>query len=114
MARGQESDAHRVMLEALEIRLRKLFPGSEVTLGKKIQSIGLKPDIYIEHPDGRKWAYEMIFGNKSAEHTLDNHKRYKNAGTHDFWILWDRKISKTNLSSKAKRFLKRIDGDSRF
>jgi hypothetical protein len=49
MARAQESDAHRVMLEAFEIRLRKLFPESRVTLGKRIQSVGLKSDIYIEH-----------------------------------------------------------------
>lgn len=89
MARGQESDAHRVMLEAFEICLRKLFPESRVTLGRRVQPIGLKPDIYIEHPDGRKWAYEMIYGNKSSEHTLDNHGLYRNAGIHDYWILWD-------------------------
>lgn len=89
MARGQESDAHRVMFEALEMRLRKLFPESKLTLGKRIQSVGLKPDIYIEHPDGRKWAYEMIYGNKSSEHTSDNHRRYRNAGIRDYWILWD-------------------------
>jgi hypothetical protein len=67
MARGQESDAHRVMLEAFEIRLRKLFPESRVTLSKRIQSVGLKSDIYIEHPEGHKCACEMIYGNKSAE-----------------------------------------------
>ncbi len=77
MARGQESDAHRVMLEAFQIRLSKFFPESRVTLGKRIQSVGLKPDIFIEHPDRRKWAYEMIYGNKSAKHTLDNHRLYK-------------------------------------
>jgi hypothetical protein len=55
------------MLEAFQIRLSKLFPESRVTLGKRIQSVGLKPDIFIEHPDGHKWAYEMIYGNKSAE-----------------------------------------------
>jgi hypothetical protein len=54
MARGQESDAHRVLLEAFEIRLRKLLPESRVTLGKRIQSVGLKSYIYIEHPEGRK------------------------------------------------------------
>jgi hypothetical protein len=43
----------------------------------------------VEHPDGRKWAYEMIYGNKSSEHTLDNHQRYKAQGIHDYWILWD-------------------------
>jgi hypothetical protein len=67
MARGQESDAHRVMFEALEFRLSKLFAESRVTLGKRIQSVGLKPDIYIEPPDGHKCAYEMIHGNKSAK-----------------------------------------------
>ena len=54
MARGQESNAHRVMLEAFQIRLSKLFPESRLTLGKRIRSVGLKSYIYIEHPDGRK------------------------------------------------------------
>lgn len=89
MARGKESDAHHIMFEALEFRLRKLFPESKVTLGKKIQPVGLKPDIYIEHPDGRKWVYEVVYGNGNAQHILDNHQRFRAAGIHDFWILWD-------------------------
>lgn len=89
MTRGQESDPHRVMLEAFELRLRKQFPNSAISLGKKINPVGLKPDVYIEHPDGGKWVYEMVYRNGHAQHILDNHQRYKQAGIRDFWILWD-------------------------
>ena len=89
MTRGQESDPHRIMLEAFELRLRKQFPNSVISLGKKIKLVGLKPDVYIEHPDGSKWVYEMVYRNGHAQHILDNHQRYKQAGILDFWILWD-------------------------
>lgn len=89
MTRGQESDPHRIMLEAFELRLRKQFPDSTISLGKKVKPVGLKPDVYIEHPDGRKWVYEMVYRNGHAQHILDNHQRYKQAGIRDFWILWD-------------------------
>jgi len=87
--RGKESDPHKVMAEAFELRLRHLFSTSEIKLGKKIHSVGLKPDIYIEHSDGQKWVYEMVQGNKKPSHLMENHQRYHNAGIHDFWILWD-------------------------
>ena len=51
--------------------------------------MGLKPDIYVEHPDGRLWAFEMIYRNAHAQHTLENHERYGDAGVRNFWILWD-------------------------
>jgi hypothetical protein len=89
MTRGQESPSHKAMFEAFELRLRTCFPGSKITLGKKIQPVGLKPDIYVEHPDGRRWAFEMIYRNAHARHLLENHERYDSAGIRDFWILWD-------------------------
>jgi len=89
MTRGQESDPHRIMLEAFELRLKKQFPDSTISLGTKIKPVGLKPDIYIEHSDGRKWVYEMVYRNGHTQHILDNHQRYKQAGIRDFWILWD-------------------------
>ena len=71
------------------MRLRHLFPTSEIKLGKKIHPVGLKPDIYIEHSDGQKWVYEMVQGNKKPSHLMANHQRYHDAGIRDFWILWD-------------------------
>jgi hypothetical protein len=89
MSKGKESDPHSVMAEAFAFRLRKLYPDCEIRLGEKIKPVDLKPDVYIEHPDGRKWAYEVIYKNSHAQHILGNHRRYKEAGIQDFWISWD-------------------------
>lgn len=54
MRRGQESDPHRFMAEAFAFQLKKQYPGCEIRLGEQIKPVDLKPDVYIEHPDGRK------------------------------------------------------------
>ncbi len=79
------------MTEAFAKRLRQLYPEPLVTYseGKKVSPPGLKPDIYVRHPDGRQWVFEMVHGNAHARHLLENHARYRDAGISDIWILWD-------------------------
>jgi len=87
---AKEGFPHRSMAEAFEKRLRQLFPEPEhiYSLGKKVAN-GLKPDVYLLHPDGRQWAYEMVHCNHQPDHLNDNHSRYQGAGIQDIWILWD-------------------------
>jgi hypothetical protein len=82
---------HETMVQALTLRLKQLYPEPETkySLGGVVGRIGLKPDIYMLHADGHKWAFEMVHGNQLAQHLLENHKLYVNADIHDTWILWD-------------------------
>lgn len=82
---------HEAMKEAFAKRLRQLYPEPphEYSEGRKVKPVGLKPDVYVRHPDGRQWAFEMVHGNSHASHLLRNHERYAQAGIHDVWILWD-------------------------
>ncbi|MBN1921821.1 MAG: hypothetical protein JW892_11285, partial [Anaerolineae bacterium] len=98
---AKEGAPHATMVEAFDIRLRQLYPEPSTTYseGKKITPPGLKPDIFVEHPDGRKWAFEMVHGNQSAAHLLENHVRYRDAGICDHWILWDELEPKTSETS---------------
>lgn len=81
--------AHEAMAEAFVCRLKQLYPNAEYREGKVIRPVGLKPDVYVRHPDGREWVYEMVHGNRQAEHMLQNHHRYQQANIQDYWILWD-------------------------
>ena len=84
-----EGSPHAMMAEAFAKRLCQLYPEAEYSEGKKVRSVGLKPDVYVRHPDGRQWAFEMVHGNSHAGHLLENHKCYAQAGIQDVWILWD-------------------------
>jgi hypothetical protein len=88
---AQEGPEHKTMVEAFARRLRQLYPESATNYseGKVVRPVGLKPDIYFKHPDGRQWAFEMVYGNSSAAKLTKNHLRYAEAGISDHWILWD-------------------------
>jgi len=80
---------HEVMVKVLAERLARLYPDCvALTLGKVVKPLGLKPDIYIEHSDGRKWAFEMVHKNVGGEKIRRNHECYQSAGISDTWILW--------------------------
>ena len=72
------------------MRLKQLFSDSEYcySFGKQLAN-GLKPDVFLRHPDGRQWAYEMVHGNSRPAHLNENHHRYQESGIQDIWILWD-------------------------
>jgi hypothetical protein len=88
---AKEGAPHATMVEAFVRRLKQLYPEppAAYSLGKQVTPPGLKPDIYVQHPDGRQWAFEMVHGNSNADHLLDNHARYAEASISDHWILWD-------------------------
>ena len=86
----KEGAPHATMVEAFVNRLQQLYPQSKATysLGRKVTPPGLKPDVYVEHEDGRRWAFEMVHHNRHAQHLLENHRRYAEAGISDHWVLW--------------------------
>lgn len=79
------------MAEAFVKRLHQLYPEPPAVYreGRRVKPVGLKPDVYLQHPDGRQWAFEMVHGNRHPDHLLKNHERYVQAGIRDIWILWD-------------------------
>jgi len=85
---SSESPEHKTVVEALALRLRQLYPAATVTCGTKHRASGRKPDIWIGHPDGREWAYEIVYGNRGIAHLRETHLRYAQAGVQDHWILW--------------------------
>jgi hypothetical protein len=88
---AKQGAPHATMSEAFAKRLRQLYPEPPTLYleGRVIKPAGLKPDIYVQHPDGRQWVFEMVHGNSSAQHLLKNHSRYMEHGIRDIWILWD-------------------------
>lgn len=86
---ASEGDNHRSILDALSLRLRQLLPDVPLIRGKRHRPSGLKPDLLVEHPDGRTWAFEVVYGNHGPGHLRDNHARYAAAGVHDHWIVWE-------------------------
>lgn len=79
------------MVEAFTRRLQQLYPdpGTEYSFGRVVTPPGLKPDVYVHHSDGRQWAFEMVHGNKHADHLIENHARYSETDIVDHWILWE-------------------------
>ncbi len=103
---GQESSEHATMVEAFGKRLRQLYPEPPTVYseGKKLLSPPLKPDVYIRHPDGRQWVFEMVYGNQQASLLAEHHQAYARENIQDVWILWEtlepkkrRKRKKTSL-----------------
>ena len=90
---AKEGSSHKTMVDAFSKRLRDLYPEPahkySDLFGSVVKPVSLKPDVYIKHPDGREWAFEMVHHNRHVDHLLKNHQRYVKAGIYDTWILWD-------------------------
>jgi hypothetical protein len=93
---AKPGDPHEVMADFFGHRVQELYPDTELSYGKVIKPVGLKPDIFVVLPDGRKWVFEMVHGNRDPEKIRKNHIRYQQAGISDTWILWDDLRPKSN------------------
>ena len=106
---------HEAMKEAFAKRLRQLYPEPphEYSEGSVVKPVGLKPDVYVRHPDGWQWVFEMVHHNRHASHLLRNHERYARAGIHDVWILWDdlRPKARCRASADYGVMLGLLEGD---
>ena len=81
-----EGDPHRVMKAAFKMRLDQLFPDAVILKDRPVSSLPIRPDVYVRHKDGRRWAYEMVHGN--TRHLLEKQAEYIERGVSAVWILW--------------------------
>lgn len=86
---AKPGDPHEVMSIFLGKKLRELYPEGNFSFGKRVKDIRLKPDIFIEFLDGKRWAFEVVHGNRKAYKLQKNHEIYQKANITDNWILWD-------------------------
>ena len=95
LMRIPESDPHKAAIEAIGRRLRQLYPPSRVRIreNKQLGRMELRPDIYVEHGDGRHWAYEIVHGN--TRDLKEKHDVYAGEGIRDIWIVSDLLIPKS-------------------
>lgn len=89
MAKGSPDPQHELVITAISRCLRLVYPEIELTQGRLIPDLNLKPDIYVVHPDGRRWAYEVVNKNAGIAKIEENHQTYAQAGVRDYWILWE-------------------------
>lgn len=94
---AKPGDRHEVMTDFFGNHIQSLFPDCVISYGKVLKPVGLKPDIFVTMPDGRKWVFEMVHENRNPAKIQSNHIRYQQAGIQDTWILWD------DLCPKSKR-----------
>lgn len=89
MTQGSPDNQHELMVTGLARCLRQAFPRANFTFGTVVSDLGLKPDIFVSHPDGRRWAYEMVNKNAAADEIKSKHQKYLAAGVSAYWILWE-------------------------
>lgn len=89
MAKGSPDPQHQLISTALTCCLRQTCPQASITCGTLISDLGLKPDIFVAHPDGRRWAYEIINKNRAATKLIEKHQHYLEAGVSVYWVLWE-------------------------
>jgi hypothetical protein len=89
MAKGKPDSQHELVISGLSRCLELAYPLAEFSRGSKLLDVGLKPDICVAHPDGRRWVYEAVNQNAGIEKIEANHQTYTEAGIRDYWILWE-------------------------
>lgn len=89
MAKGKPDPEHELVVTSLSRCLKLAYPQAELSQGGRISSLNLKPDIYVAHADGRRWAYEVVNKNAGVAKIEANHEVYAQAGVQDYWILWE-------------------------
>jgi hypothetical protein len=99
MAKGSPDSRHELMLSGIARCLELAHPGVWLSRGKAVER--LKPDVYASLPDGRQWAYEVIYKNAHADAIEAKHQRYDQAGIRDYWILWESLAPERPLDDRA-------------
>lgn len=89
MARGSPANQHELMVTGLVRCLQQAYPTAEFSFGTVISGLGLKPDIFVSHPDGRRWAYEIIHKNADVARIQAKQQQYEHSGVSIYWILWE-------------------------
>lgn len=109
-----EGDPHKAVIEAISRRIRQLYPPSYVRIreNKQLGRFNFRPDIYVEHDDGHKWAYEIVHGNSRG--LQEKHDLYAHEGISDVWVLWQTLGPKTKLTSQPDQGVLLGTGDEQW
>ncbi len=107
-----EGDPHKAIVEAISRRIRQLYPPSRVRIreNKQVGRLSFRPDIYVEHTDGRKWAYEVVHSNSRKLRKKPD--AYVQAGISGIWILWQELGPKTHRASQPDQGILIHGGDN--
>jgi hypothetical protein len=82
--------------------LRTQFPDATVTLEERLPEPNRIADIFMAHPDGRRWAIEFQCAPLDIEEWKHRHETYRKAGIIDTWIIG------TNRREKQEAFIEAI------
>jgi competence CoiA-like predicted nuclease len=89
---------------ALEDRLRRLYPCSEVYLEYKIEGLNYITDVVVIHPGKKEiWAFEVQCQELGSKKILERSKKYQEGGVYDFW-LFDYDFSKYIKNSVISKY----------
>ncbi|MDH4138080.1 MAG: hypothetical protein OEW09_15385 [Anaerolineae bacterium] len=88
MAKGSPDSEHELIVSGIGRCLQTAYPMAELTFGQVVPDLNLKPDIFIDHRNGQRWAYEVVNKNIDARKFEAKHQHYAQAGVQLHWILW--------------------------
>ncbi len=87
--------------------LRAQFPRATITLEERLPEPNRIADVFVLHPDGRRWAVEFQCAPLDIEEWKHRHTTYRKAGILDTWIIGN------NRREKQEAFLEAVIAASR-
>lgn len=88
MAKGSPDSEHELIVSGIGRCLKTAYPTAKLTFGQVVPDLNLKPDIFIDHRNGQRWAYEIVHKNRETGRIEAKHEEYTQAGVPVCWILW--------------------------
>lgn len=96
----RHTQGKRVLAEWLQTQ----FPQAMVSLEERLPEPNRIADIFIRHPDNRRWAVEFQCAPLDIAEWKHRHNAYQQAGIHDLWIIG------VNRREKQEAFIEAILG----
>jgi hypothetical protein len=88
MAKGSPDNQHELIVTGIGRCLKAAYTEAKLSFGKVIPDIRLKPDIFVDHLNEQRWAYEVVNKNRPIQEIEAKHRKYAQAGVQAHWILW--------------------------
>jgi hypothetical protein len=88
MVKGRPDSEHELIVTGVGRCLQTAYPMAKLTFGQVVPDLNLKPDIFIDHLDGQRWAYEVVNKNIDTRTIKAKHQKFAQAGVQPYWILW--------------------------
>lgn len=88
MTKGSPDSQHELVITGLGRCLRLAYPTAQLSFGTKVSDLNLKPDIFVDHLNGQRWAYEVVNKSRAINGIEAKHRKYIRFGVQAYWILW--------------------------